>query len=571
MGLINIYCILINVIIVVTVIFAQERPKILYGLPPLPEDADQIRTTTTLAPIRLHTFPQLMFTLPPMTQLPGLPGFPGPFGGVNPIPELPPIPESRLDGKYDNDGNFVPNSTPKPDKQILENRIHGVKIEPFKSVPNLFLRSQHDDPPRSYANARGVAVVTAEPPPLKSTPRSNLHSSKSSEEDTLDDEELLHPHRPTNARQWQTTATKLVNYQTKPIDASLLSEKSIESIDKVIDEHRDNDHAGESRRNKFNGGAEVVSPIGPGTPKPSNRREILTTKLLLGALGFNADTATPEPLHPRRNNNQQRHRIPASALTPNVVKPQNRVVKPRRPQPPQQQHFFDYASKQRTFQPEQKQVVTKPPQIRQRVVPNRPQQSRPQRLPQLPPQQRQPLPVIIPILPPQPWNRDPQDAAFLHEVEEYDWRLHYKQQYLQQSPPTGTQLRGRAQGELQQPGNPHNTDYEDFVAIRNREYFTDNPPQKNLPLPGGGATEASEVLIPFNNAQAQLSSANIAQTGTRIGNNNNQGIPQVGQPTYNQNGFASPVTQNPLFGGLFNLFNFNGQQGGGIFPGFGRK
>uniref|UniRef100_A0A914YNI0 Uncharacterized protein n=1 Tax=Panagrolaimus superbus TaxID=310955 RepID=A0A914YNI0_9BILA len=59
-----------------------------------------------------------------MTQLPGLPGFPtGPFVGVNPIPELPPIPESRLDGKYDNDGNFVPNSTPKPDKQILENRV----------------------------------------------------------------------------------------------------------------------------------------------------------------------------------------------------------------------------------------------------------------------------------------------------------------------------------------------------------------------------------------------------------------------------------------------------------------
>lgn len=102
--------------------FAQERPRILYGLPPLPDDADLIRTTTTLAPIRHHTLPpHMMFTLPPMTPLPALVHI-GPFG-VNPIPELPPIPESRLDGKYDNDGNFVPNSTPKPERQIVENRV----------------------------------------------------------------------------------------------------------------------------------------------------------------------------------------------------------------------------------------------------------------------------------------------------------------------------------------------------------------------------------------------------------------------------------------------------------------
>uniref|UniRef100_A0AC34FB94 Uncharacterized protein n=1 Tax=Panagrolaimus sp. ES5 TaxID=591445 RepID=A0AC34FB94_9BILA len=523
-----------------------------------------------------------MFTIPPMTQLPGLPGFPtGPFVGVNPIPELPPIPESRLDGKYDNDGNFVPNSTPKPDKQILENRIHGVKIEPFKAAPNLFLHSQND-PPRSYANARGVEIVTVEPQhqqhqkPLR---RANLHSSGSSE--AQDEDEEVQPHRPQNARQWQTTATKLVNTQTAIEPPLLLSDKSIESIDKIIDEHGDKDHVGQSRR--FQDSAEVVQPIGAGPtqkPPPSNRREIFTTKLLLGALGFQGDLATPQPLHPRRNNH--RHRLPPAASSANVVKPQNRLVKPRRPAPPpppqnpnRSQHFFDYKSKQqRTLQSEQK-FVTKPPQIRSRIVPNRPQQQ--QQLRQPPPQKqhlpqqqsRQPLPVIIPILPPQPWNRDPQDAAFLHEVEEYDWRLHYKQQYLQQAAPTATQLRGysRAQGEPQQPGNPHPNDYEDLIAIRNREYFTDNPPQKNLVLPGGAsaaAPEASEVLIPFNNAQAQLSHTNFAQTGTRIASNNNNnnqgnlnGLPQIGgqPPSY----FSPPVTQNPLFGGLFNLFNFNGQ------------
>uniref|UniRef100_A0A914YWD3 Uncharacterized protein n=1 Tax=Panagrolaimus superbus TaxID=310955 RepID=A0A914YWD3_9BILA len=507
-----------------------------------------------------------------MTQLPGLPGFPtGPFVGVNPIPELPPIPESRLDGKYDNDGNFVPNSTPKPDKQILENRIHGVKIEPFKAAPNHFLHSQND-PPRSYANARGVEIVTVEPQQdhhQKAPRRSNLHSSGSSEAQDEDDEGVQ-PHRPKNARQWQTTATKLVNHQTAIEPPHFLTDKSIESIDKIIDEHGDKDHAGQSRH--FQGSAEIVHPFGAGsTPKPpSNRREIFTTKLLLGALGFQADSSTPQPLHSRRNN----HRLPAK-----VVKPQNRLVKPRRPAPPPpphpQQHFFDSKSKQRTFQPEQK-FVTKPPQIRSRIVPNRPQQLRQptQKRPQPPPQPRQPLPVIIPILPPQPWNRDPQDAAFLHEVEEYDWRLHYKQQFLQQGTPTATQLRGysRAQGEPQHPGHPHNSDYEDFIAIRNREYFTDNPPQRNLALPEAARPEASEVLIPFNNAQAQLSHTNFAQTGTRIASNSNNqgnGLPQIGgQPS---NYFSPPVTQNPVFGGLFNLFNLNGQQGGGLFPGFGRK
>ena len=414
-----------------------------------------------------------------------------------------------------------------------------MKTEPF-ATPSFF-RQPQSNPPRSYPNVRGVGVVTVAPQ-YQATPR----PLASNQEAELQADEPSRHVGPKNARQWQTTATKLVNQRTA-IESPLVVD-SIESIDKFIDTHGDNDHDGESGR--------VVQPGGPErtTQKPS-RREIFTTKLLVGALGIN-DGATPFPLQPPR-----KQRRPSK-----VVTPQNRMVKPRRPAPQTQQQFFDYKPKQRAFQPEQK-IVTRSPQIRPRIVPNRPQLPPPPVFSAAVPVAPQPLPPIPVILPPQPWNRDSQDAAFLQEVEEYDWRLHYKQQAYQQGAPTATQLRGfnRAQGEVQVAGNPHHADYEDLVAIRNREYFTDNPPQKTLPLPT--TTEAGEVLIPFNNAQSKISSSNLqGATGAQQPSPNN-GIPNLGGFNQAQNLFNQPnanfaaVTPHPIFGGLFNLFNFNGAQG----------
>ena len=42
---------------------------------------------------------------------------------VNPVPELPPMPESRMDGHFNDDGDFVPNKKHEEEKQVNENRV----------------------------------------------------------------------------------------------------------------------------------------------------------------------------------------------------------------------------------------------------------------------------------------------------------------------------------------------------------------------------------------------------------------------------------------------------------------
>lgn len=76
-----------------------------------------IRTTTTVKPLVQRVFPQLLFTIPPMVTLPPI----APYT-INPIPELPPMAESRIDGHFNDDGEFIPNKK-QEEKQLNENRV----------------------------------------------------------------------------------------------------------------------------------------------------------------------------------------------------------------------------------------------------------------------------------------------------------------------------------------------------------------------------------------------------------------------------------------------------------------
>ena len=76
----------------------------------------RVRTTTTVKPLVQRIFPNF-FTLPPMTLPPLVPYT------VNPVPELPPMPESRIDGYFNDDGDFVPNKKNEDEKQVNENRV----------------------------------------------------------------------------------------------------------------------------------------------------------------------------------------------------------------------------------------------------------------------------------------------------------------------------------------------------------------------------------------------------------------------------------------------------------------
>ncbi|CAD5228170.1 unnamed protein product [Bursaphelenchus okinawaensis] len=105
----------------------EEARRVLYGLPPLPDDP-----TTTQAPPptirpRVFRFGPLLNVLQPPPHpaplpppalphhhglhlpLPTLGGNPfDNYHNINVIPELPPRPENKLNGYYDLDGNFVP-------------------------------------------------------------------------------------------------------------------------------------------------------------------------------------------------------------------------------------------------------------------------------------------------------------------------------------------------------------------------------------------------------------------------------------------------------------------------------
>uniref|UniRef100_A0A1I7SA55 Pollen-specific leucine-rich repeat extensin-like protein 1 n=1 Tax=Bursaphelenchus xylophilus TaxID=6326 RepID=A0A1I7SA55_BURXY len=110
-------------LLLLTVQGQEEARRVLYGLPPLPDDP-----TTTHAPPpsirpRIFRFGPLIHPVIHHPPIPppapphhhplhlALPALGNPFDNyynINPIPELPPRPENKLNGFYDLDGNFVP-------------------------------------------------------------------------------------------------------------------------------------------------------------------------------------------------------------------------------------------------------------------------------------------------------------------------------------------------------------------------------------------------------------------------------------------------------------------------------
>uniref|UniRef100_A0A7E4W8S9 Uncharacterized protein n=1 Tax=Panagrellus redivivus TaxID=6233 RepID=A0A7E4W8S9_PANRE len=555
--------------------------RILYGLPPLPhDDSDDdllAPPPPTPAPFKFHTFAP--FTFPPLNHGPFQPlDQLRPFD-INPIPELPPIPESRIDGTFDSDGNFVPRVKPEP-QQVAENRIHGVKVEPHSPhpIPNLF---HHPTPPtstprRPYSRARGISVVTVTPNIVRRPTQHVISSQNTDPEPQFDAPLPIQSGRTKNARQWQTTAVKLNNHQER-----IKSPDSIESIDKVdapeggiqFDDAAQNDFDRAVAASAEFENKKVHHGSSNSTETPA-RKEIVTTRLAVEPFGSEIHVPTPT-VAPVTN--------PPGKVFHRPTKSGRIISNDRRGGPGASHGVFEYRPKQRTFQPEQV-FVTRAPVARPRQIHN----------PTPPP------PIFANIgpttLPPQPINRAPEDANFLAEVEEYDWRLHYRQQALEAASKTPgfrsrPLLQNRAHADPRQPGNPNlDADYEDLEAIRIREHFTENPPQKNFQLGNGPETAASvdsdnkEVLVPFNSgSRSPISPARIDQVGSQPEpsfNRPSAQIPVTSPPGLaglgfnpQNNGYLGGVTPHPLFNGLFNLFNFNGAQNGGglnLFPGLGR-
>ena len=374
------------------------------------------------------------------------------------------------------------------------------------------------------------------------------------------------PRGPKNARQWQTTATKISSNQMRINEGAF--DGTIEFIDRISEDP-------EERVNE--------------SPTPKVKR-IQTTNLPIGAFGSHENLDFTSPIPPSARS-QYRGKIPLerTVIPKRVVLPNKRQRffndgNVRHIQLERTQHF-NYAPKQRTVQPEVVIPVTVAPKAKPRYLPNPPKpqqifhdaklvsttQPPPTRPPPPPPSLPPPPPpqlIQVPVtLPPQPPNRAPEDAAFLAEIEEYDWRLYYKQQALENSPPKANPLNGfsRVHGSPQSGSTSLNNDYEDIEAIKNREHFTDNPPQKSFTLPSSIVTSPpeNEVLVPFNNAKGKLSANKInvggqAPVAHSIGTGRNSAPANVGNNFQGPTGYQG-VTPNPLFGNFFNLFNLNGQ------------
>ncbi|VDM42157.1 unnamed protein product [Toxocara canis] len=104
----------------------SKRHEKLSGLPPLPDDYE-ITPPTTLLPFRLIRLPPI--TVPP---LPSLDSY-----GINTIPELPPQHESKYAGQFAPDGSFIGNkqilaSKAKADSEVSSQEFHSIRTRDVK-------------------------------------------------------------------------------------------------------------------------------------------------------------------------------------------------------------------------------------------------------------------------------------------------------------------------------------------------------------------------------------------------------------------------------------------------------
>uniref|UniRef100_A0A1I7Y185 Extensin-like n=1 Tax=Steinernema glaseri TaxID=37863 RepID=A0A1I7Y185_9BILA len=594
---------------------AQKPQETLLGLPPLPAYFEDDEPTTVEKPVTTTPKPKKTvnpFTLPHpgFTMLPPHRNFLFPDAPylVNNIPELPPQPESKYKGRYDDDGVFHPDDEePKESPKEKKAQAHGAKIQKTedseeeadtdaegfsREFPASTTPATTPEPMQEHLPIKKLSALREHIRPIgESTPLPSTVPEEITQETTVEmTVETIQPPKP-KRKMVQVVASEVGAerpHAPRPVEAPRqeaapqqeLSPNAIEDAPKPVRVPRRRGFVGRRLQ-------------------PQARRRITTiVPQTQRVASFDQDNQVTESVQPPVT--RKVHNTHPELRETNLTRTTTQLPPRRRPHGsrPFRREIHPKTPAQRRLNENRgppTQQVAQPGVVRKDVFPGGqgfqqgPPQASPQNFPQaspqnfphaqpLPPVFRRPLPPQPPPrpqvqLPPQPPGRRPEDAAFMRELEEYDWGVLQRvnsrtggRAAASSQPTFGNNGDARFLKELQ--------DYDDIDILEHQKHFTDNPPQLrvNLPTTTLSPIPDRQELVPLQNSGQQGGNGN--QNFNNFNNNNNFNGNNNGFGGNNNNfnnGFGNQGGQAGGGDFLHNIFNPNvfNQGGQGFFNGGG--